>query len=346
MKSFVSTKQLARHQNGIPKRISSVIKQNDAESKSGKDCKQCNQSFETRLLLQSHMESGLCGTSRVIHSSFMCHMCKKTYKILTSLEKHLGTHEQIDCPVCGMKFGSFQMYKDHVALHTKEEIARFRSESDKKRRLKQSKKKSVNEDGSAKDEGDYSDDDYRFTTAPKMFQCDECDKSFARQTDLDKHKYSHTGVAPWVCRKCGKSFLSSVKYKEHCLSHGSYTRPFHCSFCQKGFSNPEGLRAHERAHKGIRPFVCNTCGKTFTQKGNLKDHVLIHSDDRPWKCNVCDKGFRIKGDLTKHLVVHTGMNDICYVSLIISLCLFVRPPTFGQERSYKITPVIRKLVVS
>lgn len=260
-------------------------------------CKICGCSFASKNFLQFHMESCVC--NKKSWSYFMCHMCKKSFKLLALLEKHLSTHSLIECPVCFLKFCTFSLYKDHVGHHTKEEIEDYKSLKALKINSKGLPKRTTTAKDTISDK-----------TVGKIFSCSTCDKIFTRKTDLDQHVYTHTGVAPWKCPECGAIFFTSTKYKEHYLTtHEQVDKPFFCSLCKKGFSNPEGLRAHERAHKGIKPFQCDICNRRFTQRGNLKDHFLIHTNERPWKCDQCEKSFKIKGDLTKHFVVHSGLKN-------------------------------------
>ncbi|ESO01809.1 hypothetical protein HELRODRAFT_94258 [Helobdella robusta] len=77
-----------------------------------------------------------------------------------------------------------------------------------------------------------------------LFQCDQCDKVFNKQSSLTRHKYEHSGKRPFGCDKCEKAF----KHKHH-------------------------LTEHLRLHSGERPFVCHQCNKSFSHSGSYSQHV-------------------------------------------------------------------------
>jgi len=49
----------------------------------------------------------------------------------------------------------------------------------------------------------------------KMFECDSCDKKFARKAHLQRHEKAHSDFRPFVCTICEQKF----KRKEHCFKH-------------------------------------------------------------------------------------------------------------------------------
>ncbi|XP_017486871.1 PREDICTED: zinc finger protein 1 [Rhagoletis zephyria] len=76
------------------------------------------------------------------------------------------------------------------------------------------------------------------------FVCDQCDKAFAKQSSLARHKYEHSGQRPYQCMDCPKAF----KHKHH-------------------------LTEHKRLHSGEKPFQCTKCLKRFSHSGSYSQHM-------------------------------------------------------------------------
>lgn len=77
-----------------------------------------------------------------------------------------------------------------------------------------------------------------------LFTCDQCDKTFSKQSSLARHKYEHSGQRPHKCDVCSKAF----KHKHH-------------------------LTEHKRLHSGEKPFQCKKCLKRFSHSGSYSQHM-------------------------------------------------------------------------
>ncbi|XP_053603431.1 zinc finger protein 1 isoform X1 [Plodia interpunctella] len=83
-----------------------------------------------------------------------------------------------------------------------------------------------------------------FKEGEGQFVCDQCDKTFVKQSSLARHKYEHSGQRPYKCVECPKAF----KHKHH-------------------------LTEHKRLHTGEKPFQCCKCFKKFSHSGSYSQHM-------------------------------------------------------------------------
>uniref|UniRef100_A0AC35U6C8 Homeobox domain-containing protein n=1 Tax=Rhabditophanes sp. KR3021 TaxID=114890 RepID=A0AC35U6C8_9BILA len=77
-----------------------------------------------------------------------------------------------------------------------------------------------------------------------LFACDQCEKTFGKQSSLARHKYEHSGQ-----------------------------RPYKCDVCEKAFKHKHHLTEHKRLHSGEKPFQCDKCLKRFSHSGSYSQHM-------------------------------------------------------------------------
>lgn len=86
----------------------------------------------------------------------------------------------------------------------------------------------------------------------RTFSCPEsgCQRTYSRNSDLERHRRTHTGQQPYLCPEPS---------------------------CPKAFSQKSNLNRHLRTHRNERPFSCPRCGKKFTQQGHVNRHIKLHN---------------------------------------------------------------------
>ena len=153
-------------------------------------------------------------------------------------------------------------------------------------------------------------------TGVKPFTCDTCGKSFADAAHLKMHEIIHTGVKPFTCDTCGKTFALSIQLKRHELTHA--------------IDRSGNLKNQKMTQAGINPFSCDTCEKSFRNSALLKRHEMAHTGVNPFTCGTCGKSFARSGIFKYHETIHTGFEpftcDTCGKS-------FAR---WGQLKNHKI----------
>lgn len=119
------------------------------------------------------------------------------------------------------------------------------------------------------------------------------------------HINSHTGVRPFHCSTCQKSFRYSSTLKNHIRLHSE--KPYKCHLCNEVFLRHDTLVRHEFRHTGAKPFECDICKATFSFKDYLKCHMRKHLGNKAVSCPTCGRECCDYNSLRRHLATHTGM---------------------------------------
>ena len=189
-----------------------------------KKCDKCDFESKSHLYLQKHKNE--------VHGDLLhCQLCIKSFKLKTSLVKHLiSSHEKrnvsFQCDKCPKKFIKrvyltnhllrfHHLPKENLCLHCGQ--AFLTSESLKR----------------------HTDEHFSNVT----FKCDSCGKVFKRKDKWKNHLAIHSGIKPFECQICHKKFIAKTKLNEHLRRHNGEKR-FSCLLCAKVYSGSYDLRKH------------------------------------------------------------------------------------------------------
>lgn len=124
--------------------------------------------------------------------------------------------------------------------------------------------------------------------------------SHVRALELKKNQ------GPLPCPECGKLFAKEFDIKRHMYTHTG-EKPFKCDICGRGFSQKSTLKVHYNIHTGDMPYNCHLCGKKFRQKQGLNAHI---------KAKRCQSGPGQRGDPIGNRAINNANSNIG-VSLVV-----------------------------
>ena len=143
------------------------------------------------------------------------------------------------------------------------------------------------------------------------FNCDKCEKSFARKDRLTLHIQSVHENVQYNCDKCDKIFPRNYYLYRHIQTVHKNVR-YNCDKCDKSFSRKDHLKHHvQSVHENVR-YNCDKCDKSYYDKSTLRKHIQSVHDKVRYNCDKCDKSFSQKNVLKKHIQsAHDNVQYLC-----------------------------------
>lgn len=223
------------------------------------------------------------GSDQCDTSAMFCKICNKTLVNISSLARHMETHNEnrkytVICEVCKKGFYEKGNYLRHILRHKREAIHKC--------------------DHCSKTFYELSILCSHLQKAHSIepIPCQQCDKKFVLKSQLETHIKKHNNNFDHVCSQCGKGYFLLRRLEEHLLTH---EKTYLCPICHKIYKNHSSLNKHNiRYHKSPHERqVCQVCGKTVL---HMKAHMLIHNGARLFDCHDCKKSFIHRSDLVAH----------------------------------------------
>ena len=145
-------------------------------------------------------------------------------------------------------------------------------------------------------------------------KCNLCDKEVR---EMKRHNLAiHSGLRPYKCKYCDKSFNDTSSLgKHHKLHESNNVRSFVCTICDKKFTTKHYLKFHEKKHNDVT-YKCDQCPSVIKGKGPFREHAKMHTTSI--NCPLCDKIFKMTNLLNRHLNSFHGKSERISCTLCVS----------------------------
>lgn len=256
------------------------IRQHIAFWKKEKKCCKCNYTASGVNKIKKHMYSHLG------FNEFQCTQCDKSFAKMRYYKQHLLIHDgdstgnKYYCKPCKRLFLGPYLFNQHIMSPSFKEChedAVATGRAPPWRVCEECDKKF----GSNQQLEDHK---RQVHLGSNNLKCDVCDKTFSFRHCLKRHMRIHTDQRAYGCSGCGKHFKTTFEWKAEAF-HASCRKIMNvlkdcttCVVCRIDFGNIKNLRRHERNRFNLtkESFECCGCKTVFNEAGSLSEHLDEH----------------------------------------------------------------------
>ena len=229
--------------------------------------------------------------SKQVETSWVCHVCNKSFKTEYNLGLHKRSHATVYCDQCDYKCEGRKRLQSHVS--------RKHAETKKDPYVCHVCSKALTTSQQLKYHLQIHGDE--------EFRCEHCQKMFKVEKNMRKHVIMHHKEKKFICEQCGESFSVKYNHDRHVLLKHTKNKTFNCEYrgengnCDYQGATKNYLQKHMETHAKAK-LTCTHCGKAFRQPGALKSHTMTHTGERPYACTDCTYRCIQPYDLRKHFL--------------------------------------------
>lgn len=270
-------------------------------------CRSCSKIFKRKsdLVVHARTHSG--------ERPFACPHCPRRFAQSGTLSEHRRRHTgetPFACPLCPRLFASRSSFWRHRRVHSGERPyacercgATFSHASTLKHHanhVHSAERPHCCDHCGRSTKSVYAMRQHMLTHGEKAFVCEHCGKKFSLKSNLESHVRKMHSAAAGRCTLCRKD---TSNLQEHMLMHSGLT-PYTCPVCARSFRLKNSLSFHVALHDNAHKYACaeKDCGKAFPKRNMLDFHTRkVHSNETPHICQYCSKGYFRTSDLSRHI---------------------------------------------